>query len=148
MSEADPQADPRAFAAWVRSSDDDALAAVLREHREAILTGIFASLVRAFLPDAAGDLRAVFEHRIGDGPAGGFDRFQVVIDRGVCRLERDGEQAPDVTVTVGAVDFLRWMTGAISGSELFVFGRLTLEGDLALAARGESLFARPGLHAS
>jgi hypothetical protein len=148
MSEAYPQADPRAFAAWVRASDDDTLAAVLREHREAILTGIFESLVHAFSPAAAGDLRAVLEHRIGDGPAGGVDRFQVVIDRGSCRLQRDGEHAPDVTVSVGAVDFVRWMTGAVSGSELFVFGRLTLEGDLALAARGESLFAPPDLHAS
>jgi predicted lipid carrier protein YhbT len=48
-----------------------------------------------------------------------------------------------VSFTVGAVDFIRLVTGNVTGPRLFVFGRLKIEGDLLLSARVPGLFSVP-----
>lgn len=50
--------------------------------------------------------------------------------------------------TIGPVEFLRLVTGNVNGPELFLTGRITVEGDLMLAAIAQSWFRVPGQRTS
>ena len=53
-----------------------------------------------------------------------------------------------MSLSVGAVNFLKLITGNASGPMLFTFGKLKVRGDLLLAARIQSFFEVPGRAAS
>src|SRR5205807_9699155 len=86
---------------------------------------------------------AVVEWQITDGPEGATDRWQLTIKDGACDCARGGEAEPDVTFTVGPIDFLKLIAGAESGPKLFVFGKLRIRGNLMLAARVQGFFRMP-----
>ena len=60
------------------------------------------------------------------------------------RLTRDGDAEPDVTYTVDGVDFLRLVSDNSAGPELYMTGRITIEGDLMLGAMAQTWFRTPG----
>ena len=139
-----PAMDPARYAALVRDTPDDQLEAGMTANREFILTQIFDAMPASFQPAAAGDRDFVAEWRITDRPGGGEDRWQVAIRDGECRVGRNGDEAAQVTLTVGPVDFVKLVAGAVHGPQLFMTGRLRIEGDLLLAARLDELFRPPG----
>jgi putative sterol carrier protein len=63
---------------------------------------------------------------------------------GRCSVEREGAATPDVVYEVAGVDFLRLVSGQVDGPQLFVSGRIRVEGDLMLAARMPALFRPAG----
>jgi putative sterol carrier protein len=134
---------PDEVARLIAQASDEQLAEGMRANREAILDGIFASMPARIDPAKTADVQAVVEWRIRDREDGGVDRWQVHIDRGSCRVERDGEAATEVVYEIGAVDFLKLVTGNESGPKLFLFGRLRIHGNLLLAARMPNLFKVP-----
>ena len=129
-----PPMDPAAFATLVRGASDEDLAAGMEANRALILAGVFDAMPAAYL----GGLEAVAEWRI-DG-----ERWQVRMAAGRCTVERGGDAAPDVVYEVGGVDFLRLAAGQVDGPQLFVSGRIKVEGDLMLAARMPALFRSAG----
>jgi putative sterol carrier protein len=92
----------------------------------------------------AGKVEAVIEWRILEPEEGDFDRWQMVVERGRCTVFRDGDRKPNVTYTVGPVDFVRLISGNKSGPELFMGGKLKVRGNLMLAARMPAWFRIPG----
>jgi predicted lipid carrier protein YhbT len=138
-----PLMDPAQFATMVRQASDEDLAAGMRANRDLILEGIFAAMPQSFEPSAASGIGAVAEWRVaGEGDAQPA-RWQVRIADGRCVVERDGEAAPNVVYEIGGVDFLRLICGQLDGPQLFVSGRLRVQGDLILAARMPSMFTVP-----
>lgn len=135
--------DPSRYAALVREAADEDLAAGMRANRQLILGEIFRAMPASFRPDAAGEERLVVEWRIGGRSDGGEDRWQVIICPERCRVTRDGQERPQTTLRIGPVDFVKLVTGAADGPELFMKGRLQVEGDLLLAAKLANLFAIP-----
>jgi hypothetical protein len=142
VSEA-PLLDPAHFAALVAGAADEQLEAGLRVNREVILHGIFQSMGAQFDSAAAPDARAVLEWRIADGADSAEDAFHVTIAEGRCHAAPATDAPPDVVFRIGALDFLKLVTGNVSPPELFVFGRLAVEGDIVLAARSQSWFRIP-----
>jgi putative sterol carrier protein len=143
-----PAVDPRQFATLVAGYTDEQLAAGLRANRDLILGQIFDQMALHLDSDAAREVEAVLEWRIAGRADGGHDRYQVLISKGTCGVARDGNAAPTVTYTIQPVEFLRLVTGNASGPELFMTGRITVEGDLMLAAMTQSWFRVPGRQAS
>jgi predicted lipid carrier protein YhbT len=136
--------DPVWFARHIASSSDAELAAAMRtDGRTLVLDEVFARMERHFHADRAHDVDAVVHWRIGDREGGGHDVYEVVIAEGDCRAGRPPALDPSLTFTLGAVDFLRLVTGGRHGPVLFLRRRLRISGDLALAARMTSLFAIP-----
>jgi hypothetical protein len=131
---------PREFARIVRDATDEQLAAGVVANRELILTQIFAQMPATLDRAAVGELDAVVEWRIGDRPDGGHDRWQLAFRGGAVSLERDGAAEPSIVCEVGAVDFLRLCADPSAGPQLFLTGRLRIEGDLMLAAQMPALF--------
>jgi putative sterol carrier protein len=144
--EIDPAAvDPAAFVKAVKDTPEDQLAAGMADEqvRGLVLDGIFNQWAEHFDSAKAADTEAVLEWRILDKPGGGYDRYQVVIDRGNCTVEKEGDQAPRVTFKIKPVDYLKLVTGNAAGPMLFMTGKLKIEGDLMFAAGVQSLFRLP-----
>ena len=148
MADSSPLIDPAQYAALVRNTPDDQLAAGLRANRDLILGQIFTLMAEHLDPDKARDAEAVIEWRIAGRDDGGHDRYQVIVTRGTCAIEREGEHAASAVFTIGPVEFLRLVTGNVNGPELFLTGRITVEGDLMLAAIAQSWFRVPGQRTS
>ena len=144
--EIDPtQVDPVAFAKAIGETPEDQLAAGMSDEqmRGLVLDGIFSQMQEHFHGEKAGDTEAVLEWKIFDKPGGGYDRYQVVIDKGQCRIEKDGEHSPRVTFKLKPVDFLKLVTGNAAGPMMFMTGKLKIDGDLMFAATVQSLFRIP-----
>ena len=148
MDEPSPPLEPAAFAALVRDASDAQLAEGLRTNRETILDQIFDAMPEHLDPESSSQAEAVLEWRISGREDGGHDRYQVRIDRGTCEVTRDGDEQATVVYTIGPVEFIRLMSGNASGPELFMTGRLIIEGDLMLAAMVQSWFQQPDPPAS
>jgi putative sterol carrier protein len=149
MTSAEPPAiDPSEYARLVRDATDEQLAAGMSANRELILGQVFAQMADHLDPETAREAEAVVEWRITGREDGGHDRYQLIIRKGVCEIAREGDDPPSVTYTIGPVEFIRLVTGNKSGPELFMTGRLTIDGDLMLAAMVQSWFRVPGPPAS
>src|SRR3954469_4537661 len=125
-----PLMGPKPFAAMVAQVSDEELAKGLHANRDLVLEGIFAAMPQSFVASSAAGVDAVAEWRIGgvgDQPPA---RWQVRVSGGGCGVERDGDAAPDVVYEIGGVDFVRLVCGQADGPQLFVSGRLRVEGDL------------------
>lgn len=138
------QVDPAQFARSVADTSDEHLAEGMRgEYRAVVLDGIFQGMVDHFEPAKAEGVDAVIHWRIGGRADGGHDTYEVVIKDGTCTFSKEPKLEPRLTFTVDGVDFLKLVTGNASGPSMFMFGKLSIEGDLLFAARVQGLFRMP-----
>ena len=89
---------------------------------------------RRFDPEAAGDLKAVFELAVSGA------RYAVEVDGRRCRVERRPAPEAGAQVNISAGDLVRLISGMVEWTRLLAEGRLRLEGDPFLALRFPQLF--------
>jgi putative sterol carrier protein len=136
--------DPQQFAQLVKTAPADQLKQVMQgEQRGAVLDEIFRRMPGLFRPDRAGNTNAVIHWNIGDKPDGGVDTYELVIANGACTLSEKPEQDPKLSLTLGAVDFLKVVSGNGNPVMMFMTGKLKAKGDLGLAANIANLFDIP-----
>jgi putative sterol carrier protein len=136
--------EPAEFAKLVKSTPDKKLAEVMSgEHRAAVLDEIFGRFPRQFRADRAGSTNAVIHWTVGGGPGGASDTYQVVIENGTCTSSAEADRDPRLSINVGAVDFLKLVSGNGNPMMMFMTGKLKAKGDLGLAAKIADLFALP-----
>ena len=134
---------PDQFADLIAQASDEQIAEGMSANRELLLQEIFGRWPEQFRADAARDVNALIEWRITK-PEGGEDRWQLKVANGACSVSQEADaKDPDVTFTVGPVDFVKLIAGVESGPKLFVFGRLKIRGNLMLAARVQGFFRAP-----
>ena len=115
-----PEHRPAEFAALVRRADDEQLAEGVAANRDLILAEVFRRMPERLDHERAGDLHAVVEWRILERPGGGYDRFQLAIQDGSCKVSAPPfTDSPRVALTIHPVDFLKLVSGNASGPELF-----------------------------
>lgn len=114
------------------------------ELRRVFLEEIFRRMSDHFLPEKARYATCVVNWRFtgGDGNDG-FDRFQTVIEGGLCVSGVDLGRDPDTTITVAAEDFFRIATGNAAVATMFVTGKVKVKGEYAPAVRLSSYFDIP-----
>lgn len=135
---------PAEFASLVRRASTEELLGLMRgERRRAVLERIFLDMPAVFRPDLAGPDRKVVHWHVGDRTDGREDVFELVLADGVCQVSTSPRQAPRLVLTIGAVDFLRVVTGVANPTTLFLRGRMKAKGDLGLAMRFPKLFEVP-----
>jgi putative sterol carrier protein len=146
MSDIDPsQVDANELAKNMAEATDEQLAELMAgPMREQILGEIFRRMSEHFRADAAGDTDAVIHWRIGGAPDGGTSDYETTIRNGSCDVH-EGLQSEGarVTLSMDGVDFLRLVTNNIPGPQLFMSGKLKIEGDMLFAANAASLFTIP-----
>ncbi|MPZ25397.1 MAG: acyl-CoA synthase [Micromonosporaceae bacterium] len=136
--------EPAEFTRLVKSTPDAQLAEVMAgEHRAGILAEIFGRFPKQFRADRAGSTSAVIHWGIAGGAGGGSDTYQVVIENGTCTTSSTADRDPRLTLSLGAVDFLKVVSGAGNPVMMFMSGKLKAKGDLALAANIANLFDLP-----
>ena len=138
-----PPVDPAQFAALVRDTSDEDLERGVAVNGGVLLPEIFAAMPALLDPEAVEGISAVAEWRIACPPDGAVSRWQVTIASGTCTVSDEPDGTPDVVFHIGAVDFLRLITGGVEGPQLYVFGSLRIEGDLLTAACYTSFFRLP-----
>jgi putative sterol carrier protein len=105
----------------------------------AVLAALPVAIARRFDPSVAAGLEAVFELRVGSGPA----RFAVRIAGGRCSVVSGPAPDAGAAVSVSAGDLIRLGSGSVGWPELLSSGRLELSGDPFLALRFPTLFRLP-----
>jgi putative sterol carrier protein len=131
------------MAELVAQTSDEQLAQLMQgEQREEALREIFARVAEHFDPARAkGD--SVVHFRIVGRPDGGSDDFQVIVRDGKCEVSEDLSEQPRVTLKVEPVAFLKLISGLASGPELFMSGKLKIEGDVMFAPQIATMFRIP-----
>jgi putative sterol carrier protein len=136
--------DPKQFAQLVKNAPADQLRAVMQgEQRSKVLDEIFGRMPTQFRADRAGSTNTVIHWNVGDRPDGGVDTYELVIADGACTLSPEPAHEPKLSLTVGAVDFLKVVSGNGNPVMLFMTGKLKAKGDLGLAANIANLFDIP-----
>lgn len=119
----------------------------LTEHDELrpfFLDEIFRRMSEHLIQHKARDLSMVVSWRFTEGSGdGGFDRYQTVIEDGLCVSAEDLGRVPDTTVTLSAYDFIRMATGTAAVAPMFITGKVKVKGDYSLAAMFSGYFDIP-----
>lgn len=130
----------------VRRASRDQLKAIADhpELRAVFLDEIFRRMSEHFSPSRARHVDFVVSWRFSDGSGeDGYDRFQTVIEDGVCVSSTDLSRTPDTTITLSVEDFIRMATGNAAVAAMFVTGRVKVKGEYAPAVRFSSYFDLP-----
>lgn len=98
----------------------------------------FELMVARFQPDAAGDLDAVYQYRLAEG-----ESYFLTIRNQCCELGRGEHGAPCVTLKMKFDTLQKLGRGELDGVKAFMFGKLKVSGDMALATRLAKLFPAP-----
>ncbi len=97
----------------------------------------FDQMAGRFRADKAAGTNATVQYDIsGDG--GGT--WHAVIKDGACSVKEGAVTDPNLTLQMGAQDWLDMTTGKQSGQMLFMSGKLKLKGDMGLAMKLGSMF--------
>jgi alkyl sulfatase BDS1-like metallo-beta-lactamase superfamily hydrolase len=128
-----------------RASKDQIKA--IGEHAElrcVFLDEIFQRMSDHFVPERAKNIDMVVSWRFttSDGEEG-FDRFQTVIEDGICVSGEDLARSPETTITLAVEDFIRLATGSVAVATMFVTGKVKVKGEYAPAVRFSSYFDLP-----
>jgi putative sterol carrier protein len=109
--------------------------------REVALREIFRRMPEYLRPARAEGFDAVIAWQITGAAAGGIDEYRIRVSDGACRLLTDHTEPPAISVRTDPATLLRIVTGNEDPVLAVLKQRLSVRGDLALAARLTKLFA-------
>ncbi len=139
--------DPDDFVKLIAGASDEVIAEIVNgPQRKRVLDEIFGRMADHVDPEKARGTDAVVHFKILDRPeelGGGYDHYEVIFEDGSGRASDRPKREPNVTLKVGALDFLKLAAGKASGPTLFTTGKLKLQGDVMLASRLTGFFRIP-----
>ena len=109
--------------------------------REIALREIFRRMPEYLRPARAAGFDAIVAWQITGGSLGGYDEFRIRVADGRCRLLTDHEEPPAISVRTDPATLLKIVTGNEDPVTAVLKQRLSVRGDLALAARLTKVFA-------
>jgi putative sterol carrier protein len=137
----DQQLDPAQLAATVKDMSDEDLASTMKElGTDEVLRNIFEGMRDSFKPDAAGDVSATVQYDITTED--GLKQWSVTFDNGTCSVSEGPATDPRLTMALPLVDFVRLIFNQVQGPQLFMSGKLKLQGDMMWAMQMQNYFER------
>lgn len=97
----------------------------------------FEQMSSRFKADRAAGTSAVIQYDVS-GEGGGT--WNAVIKDGACIVKEGAAATPNLTLQIGAQDWLDMLTGKQNGQMLFMSGKLKIKGDMGLAMKLGSMF--------
>jgi putative sterol carrier protein len=139
VTEAQP--DPAQLAAMIKDLSDDELKTQLQQigHDE-VLREIFTRMPEAFLSEKAQGVSAVMQYDITTDA--GVRSWTVTIADPTCQTSEGPATDPRLTLKLDLVDFVRLIFGQAEGPQLFMGGKLKLQGDMMFAMQMQTFFDR------
>ena len=101
----------------------------------------FDNMASRFRAEKAAGVNATIQYDI-TGEGGGT--YHVDVADGKCALKEGPAASPNLTLAMGAQDWLDMTAGKLNGQMAFMSGKLKISGDMGLAMKMQSLFKRPG----
>lgn len=136
-----PQVDPAQLAEVVKGMSDEELATTLKEMgTDETLRNIFEGMRDSFKPEAAGDVNATVQYDITTDD--GLKQWAVNFENGTCTVSEGAATDPRLTMGIGLVDFVRLIFNQAQGPQLFMGGKLKLQGDMMWAMQMQNYFER------
>jgi hypothetical protein len=134
------------FAQAVGNAPQERLDRVMRSPaRRALLETIFWQMPRHVDRRTAKGMNYAIRWRITGRSDGEADVYDLEFIDGRCRVIRGpGVAPPKLTITVDGAEFLRLATGNSDPVKAYFTGRVSLAGDVMVAAKLSSLFRVPG----
>jgi putative sterol carrier protein len=123
-------------------SDDEVAQKIHDAGTEQVLGSVFSGMQERFQPDRAAGVDAQIQWLVSDG--GEEHPYVLTIKDGTCAAEGGRAESPRVTLGTDVVSFAKLMAGKAQGPQLYMTGKLKIQGDLMLAQRMATFFAPPG----
>jgi predicted lipid carrier protein YhbT len=129
----------------VRNTPDDRLGQLMRSPaRRVVLDGIFWQMPQYMDQARARRVHATVRWCVTGRADGGTDTYYLRIDDGTCHVTRRPDYPdPRLTITVDGVDLLKLAIGRSDPIRAYFTGRVTVTGDVVMAARLAVLFRLP-----
>ena len=102
------------------------------------VAGFFAELSGKVDPTKIGGMNVTYQFDI-QGEAGG--QWYVKIADGKAEVTQGVSESPSITLTASDENWLKIVTGQLSGQTAFLTGKLKIKGDMSLAMKLQSVFA-------
>ena len=135
------QVDPAQLAEAVKGMSDEELATTLKSMDvDTVLKQIFEGMRDSFKPEAAKDVNATVQYDIDTGE--GVKQWSVTFADGSCSVSESATDSPRLTIAVGLVDFVRLIFNQAQGPQLFMSGKMKLQGDMMWAMQMQNYFER------
>jgi putative sterol carrier protein len=100
---------------------------------------IFEKMPQAFLPEKASNLNATIQLEL-TGEGGGD--WVIKVADGAIRVDPGRTQTPHLTLTMATSDYVALSRGEANPVNLFMAGKVKLQGDMTLAMKFPELFDR------
>ena len=107
---------------------------------ELTIEKLMGLMPKAFRPEKAVGVDAVVQYNL-TGEQGGD--WIITIGDGKCSVKKGVAEAPRLTLTADAADYLNIITGKLNAMSAFAGGKLKLKGDLNLAMKLMDFFKLP-----
>ena len=135
------QLDPAQLAATVKDMSDEDLASTMKDlGTDEVLRNIFEGMRDSFKAEAAGDVSATVQYDITTED--GLKQWSVKFDNGTCSVSEGPATDPRLTMALPLVDFVRLIFNQVQGPQLFMSGKLKLQGDMMWAMQMQNYFER------
>ena len=139
---ADQQVDPAQLGELIKGMSDDELKEQIRNlGTDEVLKNIFSGMQDAFKPEKAQGVNATLQYDIETDE--GTKQWSVKIADGTCTTAEGPAEDPRLTLKVALVDFVRLIFQQADGTQLFMSGKLKLQGDMMFAMQMQGFFERP-----
>jgi len=136
------QVDPAQLAELVKGLSDEELQKQVSDLGEdEVLKNIFVGMQDAFRPEKAQGVNSTIQYDIDTSTA--TKQWTVTIENGTCVTSEGPAADPRLTLKIGLVDFIRLILGQADGTQLFMSGKLKLQGDMMFAMQMQGFFDRP-----
>jgi hypothetical protein len=129
----------KAFASWVRRSDDKTLERTIGS--DAGLRVIFMGMARRFRPDKAGGFEGEILYELKTN--GTRKPWTVDIRAGKATARQGDARDPKLTLALATTDFVRLIARDADPGKLLMTGRLYMEGDFQVATKLAEMFGEP-----
>ena len=140
--------DSKEFAALIKGKSDDqiydalaASSAGIPNELGSLIDDLASSMEAAFDPSSAAGQTAVIQYDITT-PEGPYS-FQLSVKDGTCTKTRDSDEKARVYLALSLPNFLRLVSGNLTGQQAYFSGALKVGGDVVLAIELENWFKRP-----
>jgi len=112
-------------------SDEEILAGVQSQGVDEMLGQLFNGMAEAFRPERASGQNAVIQYDVKAGDS--VHSLQIKVADGACQASAGTPDPPRVTLALALPDLLRIVTQQINGQQLFMSGKLKIQGDMTVA---------------
>ena len=142
MADQQQQPSPEELAELVKGLSDEELRESIKNLGiDEVVRNIFEQMPASFLPEKAAGVNSTIQYNLDTED--GAKTWTVAFADGTCTTSEGPASDPRLTLNLDLIDFVRLIFNQAEGTQLFMSGKLKLQGDMMFAMQMQGFFARP-----